>query len=146
MLQSAQDDFSRSTREVLNERESDLVGGLDRAYVRRTGKVPQSNLNLVYFLGDSLAWKAWSAANQRIPTFRRQSGLFLQRATWRLLTPYDKLAAQGWPMSEEVARAMGVTKFPCLDLSRADSHVGNAMHMSNCALLVLLGLSCFGKQ
>lgn len=135
------DKESLSAKRVLNSREQNVVAGLDQAYVRRTSRLPQKNPNLVYFLGDSLERKAWSAASNKLPTFRRQSGLYLRR-----LTAHDKLAAQGWPVSDATAQALGTTKFPCLDVKRADSHVCNGMHLMNCATVILLGLSCFGKQ
>ena len=131
--------------DILNSRERELVAGLDSAYFNKFHKRP-TDPNLVYFLGDSLEWKSWSATSGKLPTFRRQSGLYLQRAKAKLLTPYDKLAAFGWPTSKEAAEALGVNIFPCLDLNRADSHTGNGMHLGNCGIAILVGISCFGRK
>lgn len=123
-----------------------MVDGLDREYARSgQTSLPSSNPDLVYFLGDSLKWKCWSAKSKKLPTFRRNAGLFVRRSSMRLLTPQDKLAALGFPVSQELANAMLVNQFPCLDLERSASHVGNGMHLQNCAVVLLVGLSCFGK-
>jgi len=60
------------------------------------------------------------------------------------MTPCDKLASLGFPITEPVASVLGVPPLPLLDVSRADSTVGNAMQLSNCILIMMLALTCFG--
>lgn len=60
------------------------------------------------------------------------------------MVPSEKLAALGFPVTGDQAEALSVTPLPLLDPHRGDSYVGNAMHFSNCAIMFLLGVSCFG--
>ena len=61
------------------------------------------------------------------------------------MTPCDKLASMGWPVTEEAAEAMGTRPLPVVDVERSASLVGNAMHLTQIAVILLLGLSCFGR-
>ena len=63
----------------------------------------------------------------------------------RFLTPTDRLASLGWPMTPSCASAMGATPFPSLDPKRAEVMTGNSMHLSCAGIALLLGLTCFGK-
>lgn len=111
------------------------------------GTPPKKNKNLVYFLGDNPKWaKTWSAASHKLPTFRRNGGFYYSPATARVMLPTDKLAALGWPTNFQAARGMGTKKFPAMDRRRGDLVAGNAMHLGNSTILLLLGLVCFGHQ
>lgn len=120
---------------------------LDRAYVEKYGADPADNPNLVYFLGDNPSWaKTWSASRGKLPTFRRNNGFYLSRPSFKIMTPGDKLAALGWPVTSGTAAAMMTTKFPSLDSRRGGLVAGNAMHLGNSGIVLLVGLVCFGRQ
>ena len=133
---------------MLNSRERSVIAELNEAYLERTdGEPPEKNKDLVYFLGDNPKWaKKWSAASNKLPTFRRNSGFYYSPATARVMLPADKLAALGWPTNLQAARGMGTKKFPAMDRRRGDLVAGNAMHLGNSTILLLLGLVCFGHQ
>ena len=131
----------------LNSRELTLVRQLDAEYMSRFKAPPEIDENIVYFLGDRFEWsKTWSVTSGKTPTFRRNKGLYIQRSSMRAMTPADKLAALGWPTSLETAGSMGVSRVPILDVQRGDLMAGNAMHLSNSAVVLLIGLSCFGRS
>ena len=119
---------------------------LDLDYVHMYHKNPAEVEDLIYFLGDRYEHtRTWSAASGRNPTYRRNSGFYLHRASLRIMTPCDKLASMGWPVTEEAAEAMGTRPLPVVDVERSASLVGNAMHLTQIAVILLLGLSCFGR-
>lgn len=137
---------SNDVFKLLNRREQTLVAGLDAAYRDLYHVSPTTNPNLVYFLGDRLEWgKTWSAHSGKLPTFRRNKGFYLLRNGMKIMSPTDKLAALGWPVTQDIARSYGVTVFPSLDLKRGDLLAGNSMHLGNSSVVLLLGLACFGR-
>ena len=120
---------------------------LDRDYLARYQRLPASDPDLVYFLGDRYEFsRTWSAPSNSLPTFRRNTGKFLHRQSLTFLCPQDKLAALGWPMTLGTANEMGTTPFPALDPHRADEMAGNSMHLTCAAVVLMLGLACFGRQ
>ena len=60
--------------------------------------------------------------------------------------PSEKMASLGFPINEETASVMGCPKLPLLDALHADSVCGNSMHLSNSAIVLLCGLTCFGPR
>lgn len=125
-------------------RELQVVRDLDDRYRREVGESPEHSENLVYYLGDNASWSAtWSAKSQKIPTYRRSSGLFYHRQTGKFLTGQDKLASLGWPVTQQVAENMLTKCMPSLDPARSHFLAGNAMHLSNVTMVLLLGLSVF---
>ena len=110
---------------MFNPRERGVVRQLDAAYVEKFETLPESNPNLVYFLGDNPSYsKTWSAVSNRIPTFRRNAGFYYSPASRRVLLPMDKLAALGWPTTSHTALAMHTARFPLLDRKRGDLVAG----------------------
>jgi hypothetical protein len=124
-----------------------VVATLDDEYLRRFGTDPADDRDLLYFVGDNPSYSmTWSAVSGRVPTYRRNSGKYVHRQTMTWLTAVDKLASLGWPVTPEVAEAMGVPIVPVTDNARADVMAGNAMHFTNSAVVLLVGLACFGKH
>ena len=134
---------------LLTTRELETKQALDVKYHQKKGVPPESDTQLVYFLGDSASYGAsWSATSQRIPTFRRNasSGVFWLPACRRFLTQKERLVAMGWPCCKEVARSLQVPLFGASDVRRASDLLGNAMHYQSAAILQLVALSCFGPN
>ena len=132
---------------ILNARERFLVSQLDDCYRRRfNNSCPSLDENLVYFLGDRYEFGVtWSAISGKIPTYRCNSGLYIQRQSMKHLTSLDKMASLGWPVTPQAASAMGTTQLPAIDRLRASALAGNSMHFSCASFHLLLGLVCFGK-
>ena len=63
----------------------------------------------------------------------------------RWMTPVDKLAALGFPVTRGCADILQVPPLPVLDPLRADAICGNSMHFANSSVVMLLALPCFGK-
>ena len=101
----------------------------------------------VYFLGDNPSFSVtWSCYSKKLPTFRRNSGWYYQRATGRVMTPSCKLSALAWPTTNEMAKSMLTSTLPSLDVKRSELMQGNAMNLMNVAIVVLLGLACFSRN
>ena len=125
-----------------------MVRQLDMDYQKRFGVPPPSDPDLFYFLGDRYEWsRTWTAGSKpkALPTFRKNPGKYLHRSTMRAMTPTDKLAALGWPVTEGTAVEMGTSVMPSLDPARSACMAGNSMHLTVASIMLLLGLSCFGK-
>ena len=57
----------------------------------------------------------------------------------------DKLSALGFPVVQSLADVFQIPDpLPLLDPSRGSSVCGNAMQISNCMVVFLLGITCFG--
>ena len=56
----------------------------------------------------------------------------------------DKLASLGWPVTQTLATNMLTTPMPSIDPEHSDFLCGNSMHVSNCAIVMLVALCCFG--
>ena len=131
-------------RKLMTEREKLLVRQLDCAYISKYRKIPHTDLDLVYFLGDSIEFSTtWSAHSRKVPTFRKNPAKFLHRASMRYMTDFDKCACLGFPVTDEMAHEMGTTRFPARDVERSATLAGNGMHVSNCTIALLVGLVCF---
>lgn len=141
--------FDSDLTYLLTTRELETKQALDVKYHQKKGVSPETDPNLVYFLGDSASYGAsWSANSKRIPTFRRNaaSGVFWLPAHRRFLTQKERLVAMGWPCCTEVARSLQVPLFGASDVRRASDLLGNAMHYQSAAILQLVALSCFGPS
>lgn len=133
---------------ILNPRERRVVKELDNAYRKKfTKQDPRSSPDNVYFLGDNPSFsKTWSCHSGKLPTFRRNMGFYYQRSTGKVMTSTDKLTALGWPTTKEVASSMLTSVLGTVDPKRAELMAGNAMHLSNVAIVVLVSLVCFTKK
>ena len=134
---------------LLNAREKEQIKLLDEAYMnlkRKACDTPSQDTNLIYFLGDNAQnRRTWSACSLRIPTYRTNAGKYWCRHSKRWMTAVDKLASLGWPVHAQVAEAMTTPILPVLDPLRADKVAGNSMHLTQCAVILFLGLVCFGR-
>lgn len=132
---------------LLTDAERKTVSKMSDTYRERFGSEPETNPNLCFFLGDSASYCTWSAASNKLPTFRRMNhGLYWFPHHRRWMMAVDKLAALGFPTSKPYADAMCVMPVPIRDAKRSSTLSGNCMHLANVALIELVGLVCFGKR
>ena len=128
---------------MLNDREARALRFACREYRQRYGRQPEEDPDLFVYLGDNPEKRmCWSAVSQRIPTFRTGNGFMYNPHGRRWMTPTDKLAALGFPVTAECAFAMGVPTIPVADVMRASSVAGNSFHFSTAAVVQLIALSC----
>lgn len=131
---------------LLNERERQLVRQLDLYYKENWQERPDTNPQLVYFLGDRFEYsKTWSACSSALPTFRKNNAKFLHRASMSFYTDQEKLAALGWPVRSDIAEQMFVTPMHQLNSSRCGIMCGNSMHLSVAGIVFMAAACCFGK-
>ncbi|CAL1129763.1 unnamed protein product [Cladocopium goreaui] len=128
---------------LLNQREAGVLRELCQTYRDKYGKDPESNPNLFIFLGDSAARTSWTAASNKLPTFRRNGGLYWGVMHRRWLTCREKLAALGFPVCPDSALSMGVPVLPVSDRRRAAAVCGNSMHFSSVGVIQLVALCSF---
>ena len=89
---------------------------------------PSEQKDLFYFMGDRFEYcKSWTAASGDLPTFRKNSGKYIQRCTMRAMTPTGQIECLGMACNK---RQMGVTPMPSLDAARASHMAGNSMHLT----------------
>ena len=132
---------------LLSDFELRQVQALNRKYQERFGRLASDDPDCCFFLGDSASYAVtWSAISGRIPTYRRNPGKFWFPHLKRWMLPVEKAASLGLPVTLESASVMGIPKLPVLDLQRADSVCGNAMHYANTTVILLIGLTCFGPS
>ena len=130
---------------VLNEREKQLVRQLDFDFLAKYGKDPALEKNLYYFLGDRYEFcRTWSAPSGALPTFRKNTGRYLNRGTMELLLGSEKLMALGWPCTPEISERLGTTTLQPIPLKQIDVMAGNAMHLTVASIVLMLGLTCHG--
>ena len=132
---------------LLLPREQQCLAMLNSKYQERTGMKPESDPDLVYFLGDSAWWSnSWSAVSGKIPTMRcnASTGIFWLPSQRRWLTAKEKLTSMGWPCTPEVADSMNVPLVGACDTKRASDLLGNSMHFTTAGIMQLIALSCFG--
>lgn len=131
---------------MLNDRESKVVAQYDAEYRKRYKTDPAGDKDLVYFLGDNPSFSlTWSAHSKKLPCFRRNSGFYLRRSSWTIMTPGEKLTALGWPTLPELSQKMLCTPLQTLDSKRGELMAGNAKHLGNAAIVLAIGLACFRK-
>ena len=106
---------------------------------------PEDDSNLWVYLGDSAAYKTWSAVSGRLPTYRRSSGLLWSPHYRRWLTGREKLASLGFPVTPAVAMAMGAPMLGVKDTKRAALVAGNAMALSTVGVVELVALCCYRR-
>jgi hypothetical protein len=58
----------------------------------------------------------------------------------------EKLSSLGWPVTADVASAMGVPMVPVRDAKRAEAISGNCMHLSSSTVILFVALCCFGPR
>ena len=132
---------------LLNKRERRQHHHLNHKYRKRFGTSPESNDDLVFFLGDNVSYcVTWSAVNNRVPTFRRNGGFYWVPSLNRFLVTADKMSCLGFPVDRESARSMGVLPLPTLEPTRGASVLGNSMHFLNASIILLIALTCFGRE
>ena len=133
---------------LLNERELAQLEGYKEEYVKRWGGSPENDQDAIFFLGDNVKFSyTWSCTSGAVRTFRRNSGFYWIPHRKRWMVAADKLAALGFPVSQDVANMLQIpTPLPLLDPTRGSSVCGNAMHLSNCTVVFLLAITCFGPS
>ena len=131
---------------LLLPREQETVRGLNALYLKRHGKRASEDPDLCYFLGDSLAYRTWSATSRKVPTFRMNSktGKFWFPMFDRWATARERLSLMGFPVVPHMAAPMMVGVYPAADVRRASDVCGNSMQFNNAAMMQLIALSCFG--
>jgi len=131
-------------RHLLNGREVRGVKFAAKKYKLRFNKHPKSDPDYFLFLGDTpSSWMCWSAVSGRLPTYRRNGGLYWHEQSESYLTARDKLASLGFPVTANTAMAMGVPVIPLKDAFRASSVAGNSFHFATAAVVQLIVLCCF---
>ena len=132
---------------LLNQRERDLVRQLDVEFATHYHRSPDDFDDLFYFLGDRFEWsKSWSASSGVLPCYRKNSAKYVQRSTMMALTPCDKLASLGWPVTPGTATQMLTTQMPSLDPKRSAHMAGNSMHLQVASIVLLVAFSCYGPK
>ena len=133
---------------LLNNREKIQLANYKNEYVKRFRKLPEQDRNAVFFLGDNTEYSlTWSCHSGALPTFRRNSGFFWSCYHKRWMVAADKLSSLGFPTTQQLADILEIPDpLPLLDPTRAHSVCGNAMHLTNCMVVYLLAISCFGPS
>ena len=130
---------------LLGDRELKTKQGLDSRYLRKFNRLPSSNHELVYYLGDSAEYCTWSAVSSAIPTYRHNKhAKYWVPSVQRWMTAKERLVSMGFPCTKEVAESMSVPVLGATDVARAGDLCGNAMHFTTCGIMQLIALSCFG--
>lgn len=139
-------DDPHDLRPFLSERELSVKLPRDVEYRRRfpNSLGPESDPDLVYFLGDSENYLSWSAVSGKVPTFRMTKGKYWLPAFNRWMTHKEKLLAMGFPCAPELARSLRVPLIGVTDFLRAADVCGNSMHFQSAGIWQLIALSCFG--
>lgn len=129
---------------LLNFRERAAVQYACKLYRKKFRHDPCKQENLFIHLGDN-PWSrlCWSGSSGKLPTFRTRSGRIYNpmRRVW--LTPKDKLAALGLPVTPGSALALGVPILPVADDLRASSIAGNSFHFASATVAQFVALSCY---
>lgn len=133
-----------SQKELLNNREAKGVKFVIQKYKQLMGGSPTTDDDLFVFLGDTPSKRLrWSAKSRRLPTFRRNGGKMFHIKSQSWMTSRDKLASLGYPVSESVARAMGVPVIPVRDRIRAASVAGNSFHFATASCVQIVAMCCY---
>ena len=133
-----------SMKHLLNDREISGVDFVCDKYFERFGRHCVDDPDLIVHLGDNpWSYLCWSGTSGKIPTMRTGAGFFYcpHREAW--LLPKDKLAALGFPVTKDVALAMGVRTIPIADSFKAAAIAGNSFHFCTVAIVQLVALSCY---
>lgn len=134
---------------LLTTREAQTMMALDDQYRLMYGRDPKQDPNLVYHLGDSPQYRAWSANSKMIPCYRlgSKSSIYWLPALQRSMTGREKLTSMGFPVSRQAAHALDVPVLGAQDPQRCSdftSVLGNSMHLQTAGVMQLVALSCFG--
>ena len=131
---------------LLNRRETQAIKVYRQMFKKRRSTPPESDRNPIVFLGDNPAKRlVWSLSSGKMPTLRRNTGLLWSFALRRWVTPSERLATLGFPVSAEMAGAMGVPPLPVRDPRRASKMAGNGMHLACLTVVQMIALSCFAR-
>ena len=130
---------------LLNQREQNCVKVLKAMYEKKTGKDPCKNKDLFFFLGDNPGNRLTWSFHGRLPTLRHNKALLWSPVWNRWMTGREKLATLGFPVTDSVARAMGVPSLPVKDTHRAAMIAGNAMNWNSVGIVQLVALCCHKK-
>lgn len=129
-------------RHVLTDAEKGYVLEYERLYWNRFGTRACDDPNLFVFLGDNPANRCtWSAVTCAIPTFRTNTGRFWHPHSQSWLTKTEMLAAMGFPVIPEMARAMHTQVLRVPDQAACRKAVGNCMHFGSVYLVLLCSLA-----
>ena len=134
-------------RGLLLPREKQALAVYEQKYMEKYGGVAATDRDLVFFLGDNPDVRCtWSASSGSLPTQRlnARTGKYWLPSLRRWLVARERLAAMGWPVTEELAKAMQCPVVPTRDVLRSALLSGNAMHFNTVALAQLIALACFG--
>ena len=82
---------------------------------------------------------------RRIPTFRTGGGLMWWYGKNRWMSHRERLSSMAFPVTEEMANAMGVPPVPIRDRSRAAAISGNSMNFATAAVVQLVAMVSFQK-
>ena len=108
----------RLTRFWFVRRETKAVSYACSLYKHKFGRNPLTDENLVLNLSDNPERRlCWSATSGALPTFRTNSKRIYHICREQWMTPRDRLAALGLPVSPGVALSMGVPILPAPCLS-----------------------------
>ena len=134
---------------LLTAREFNTKLRWDQEYRRRFGKEPDSDPDLVYFLGDSADWgPVWSATSGKIPTYRLNSkrSKYWLPSLKRWLTQKERLVSMGFPCVPELADGLDLPLVGATDIKRAADVCGNSMHFQSSGIWQMIALVCFGPS
>lgn len=131
-------------KKLLNLREAMGVKYCIHRYKDKLGSNPQLDDDLFIFLGDTPAKRlCWTATSRKLPTYRRNGGKMYHVRSQTWLTPREKLASLGFPITVNTAMSMGVPVIGVKDGLRATSVAGNSFHFATVACVQLIVLSCY---
>ena len=131
-------------KKLLNLREAKGVKYCIQRYKDKIGSNPHNDDDLFIFLGDTPSKRlCWTAKSRKLPTYRRNGGKMYHVRSQSWLTPREKLASLGFPITQGTAMSMGVPVIGVKDGLRATSVAGNSFHFATAACVQLIVLSCY---
>ncbi|CAE6961989.1 unnamed protein product, partial [Symbiodinium sp. CCMP2456] len=121
---------------LLTEHEEKARRRLDATYVKKFGKKPSDDPNLVYLLGNDPQWTtSWTAVSGRLPDIHGNV------ATGKFWYPhFTRLCAMTFPVTEASASVLGVPVLGTRDPKRAAQLVAGARSLHNAALIQMIAL------
>ena len=136
--------FNEDWRYLLTPKERKRLKRYNKLWREKFDSQPHHNSNAFFNLGDNpLKRKIWSAEGS-LPAFRRQAGKMWSAKANRWLTSTERLVALGYPANLQTSNAARCQPVP-IPTAGADAMAGNAWHLSNAGLVLLVALSCVGN-
>ena len=133
-------------RFLLTPRERAALNEYTCAYVARWRQNPEADVNACFFLGDNPGNRTtWSAVSGAIPTLRRNAGFLWSPYLGRWLCLKELQAAMGFPVTSEIASALGVSYDRLGNYAQGTEGrrlLGNAMHCAAAGVALMVALSC----